>query len=277
MDNLSRRNQLADFLRTRRERLMPRDAGIHPGTRRRAKGLRREEVAELAGIGVTWYTWLEQGRDVQASQETIENLVRALKLNAEERRHLFLLARDQAPPAAGILEETVSPALQIFLDNQALAPSYVLGRAWDILAWNRLAALLFGDFGAMPKAERNIVRHMFLDPAPRRQIADWEMHAQHMVEQFRVSCDRFAGDPHVNERVAALKRESDLFRRLWSKHEVRVNLDGVKTLNHHKLGKLELHHISLGVVENPDMRIVAYVAEPGSETATKLQALIHEP
>src|SRR5262249_42952772 len=139
-----RLQELGDFLRTRRARLVPEDVGLPRGSRRRAPGLRRAEVAQLSGVSVDWYTWLEQGRPISVSTQVLESLVSALHLNANEREHLFLLAHQQPPPARAIEPETVSATLQRFLDHQGLSPAFVLGRRWDVVAWNDTARVVLG-------------------------------------------------------------------------------------------------------------------------------------
>ena len=145
-----RREELADFLRTRRAALQPGDVGLPVGGRRRTPGLRREEVAQLAGVGTTWYTWLEQGREVRASLDVLEALARALRLNQAERTHLILLGRGEAPPPCKNPAERVSSTLRRLIENLGPNPAYILGRRWDYLAWNDAAVTLLGDFGASP-------------------------------------------------------------------------------------------------------------------------------
>src|SRR5919109_552367 len=156
-----RLQELGDFLRTRRARLTPEDVGLPRGSRRRAPGLRRAEVAQLAGVSVDWYTWLEQGRPITVSTQVLESLVQALHLNANEREHLFFLAHQQPPPARAMELETVSPTLQHFLDHQGFSPAFVLGRRWDVVAWNEAARVVFGDYGQMTSRERNAVWRLF--------------------------------------------------------------------------------------------------------------------
>src|SRR6201987_3308502 len=152
-----RRTELADFLKRRRAAIKPEDVGLPNGSRRRTPGLRREEVAQLAGVGTTWYTWLERGRDGRASLEVLEALARALKLTAAERIHLILLGRgEEAPPLAAPAEK-VSPTVRRLIDGLAPNPAFLLGRRWDYLAWNRATTALFGDFSKLPRAERNHV------------------------------------------------------------------------------------------------------------------------
>src|SRR5947209_20348952 len=144
-----RLQELGDFLRTRRARLAPQDVGLPRGNRRRAPGLRRAEVAQLAGVSVDWYTWLEQGRPISVSTQVLESLVGALHLHANEREHLFFLAHQQPPPERAMEPESVSATLQHFLDHQGLSPAFVLGRRWDVVAWNEAARVFFADFGQL--------------------------------------------------------------------------------------------------------------------------------
>jgi len=150
VNDAERRKELADFLRTRRDRLSPTDVGLPPGVRRKTVGLRREEVAQLASVGVTWYTWLEQGRDIHVSSEILESLAQVLLLNADEKAHLFSLANHPLKPSSYMQQEMVSPLLQRFLDQLGPSPAYITGRRWDLLAWNQAACQVIGDFSEHP-------------------------------------------------------------------------------------------------------------------------------
>src|SRR5690349_22910145 len=183
-----RRGELADFLRRRRASLKPQDVGLPNGGRRRTPGLRREEVAQIAGVGTTWYTWLEQGRDVRASMDVLESISRALRLTPAERDHLILLGRgEQAPPMTPTAEQ-VSPTVKRLIKNLGPNPAYVLGRRWDIICWNRAYTAVFGDPGEVPKPFRNHVWLTFTDPARRELMPDWEKAARLQVARFRADC-----------------------------------------------------------------------------------------
>src|SRR5438552_13290191 len=181
----ARRREAGVFLRSRRERLTPAEVGFPNGFRRRTPGLRREEVALLAGVGTTWYTWLEQGRDVRASFDVLEALGRALRLSPAERAHLMLLGRGEEPPPSKYGTEGVSASLRRLIENLGTNPAYVLGRRWDYLAWNSAACILLGDLDAIPRAERNHVWLHFMDPARREMFGDWERASRLMVAKFR--------------------------------------------------------------------------------------------
>src|SRR5450756_771309 len=191
----ARQREFGDFLRSRRERLTPSAAGLPSGFRRRTPGLRREEVALLAGVGTTWYTWLEQGRDVRPSAEVLTAIADALRLDPAERRHLFILAdRPQSEPRADGAEHVPEPLVHM-LESMHDQPAYVIGRRWDVLAWNDAAVRVFGDFGKLEGDARNLMHMMFANPAHRRLLADWDDLAPLSLAMFRADSARYAGDP----------------------------------------------------------------------------------
>src|SRR6266699_5833052 len=213
MNDQERRKELAQYLRTRRERISPEAVGLPGGSRRRTPGLRREELALVAGIGVTWYTGLEQGRAITVSMQVLESLARVLDLNADERNHLFLLARQQQPVDPYLFTTAVSPALQCILDNMGISPAYVANPRWDLLAWNQAMACVYQtDFGALPLRERNILRLVFTSPSQRMPLIDWEKAAQGLLALFRVSTQRYVGELWREALVAELERASPQFR-----------------------------------------------------------------
>ncbi len=271
-----RLHELGDFLRTRRARLAPEDVGLPRGSRRRAPGLRRAEVAHLAGVSVDWYTWLEQGRPITVSTQVLESLVQALHLHANEREHLFFLAHQQPPPERAMDLETVSPTLQHFLDHQGLSPAFVLGRRWDVVAWNEAARVIFGDFGQMTTFERNSVWRLFTSPTHRHLLVDWEGHARRVLAQFRASCGRYPGDPRLTELIQDLMLRSPEFRAWWPDHEVLAALEGHKTLNHPQAGSLMFEHLTFQVVDAPDLSVNVYTPLDEAETPAKLSRLLSE-
>ncbi|MEM6431075.1 MAG: helix-turn-helix transcriptional regulator [Deinococcota bacterium] len=278
MASSKRKTELASFLRSRRERLTPDRVGLQSSGRRRTPGLRREEVAELAGIGTTWYTWLEQGRNVQASSATLEQLVHALQLNPEERRHLYRLARNEEPvePQALIIpQEHVPDELRIILESLSPQPSYILGKYWDILAWNQVASQVFTDFAKLPQHERNIVYYMFTHDRPRQELVQWNSLARVLVAQYRVTYDylKSLGDSRIEQLTQTFCAQSKTFRQLWSKHEIKTDHDGEKTFIHRDIGRLQLRHSTLQWHRFPDLRLVVYSADHASETYQKLRTL----
>ncbi len=269
-----RREELADFLRHRREALQPQDVGLPGGGRRRTPGLRREEVAQLAGVGTTWYTWLEQGRDVRASLDVLEALARALHLSQAERSHLILLGRgEEAPPCRSPVER-VSPTLRRLIEGLGPCPAYILGRRWDYLAWNDAAAALLGDFGAVPRAARNHLWLTFTDPARREMFSDWEWGACSLVGKFRADSARHIGDPEFESLITALERSSPEFADAWERHEVSRGGEGRKDLSHPLEGPMSFSHGVFHPAEKLDQRLVLYTPLPENDTAEKLARLM---
>lgn len=271
-----RLHELGDFLRTRRARMAPEDIGLPRGSRRRAPGLRRAEVAQLAGVSVDWYTWLEQGRPITVSTQVLERLVQALHLNGNEREHLFFLAHQQPPPTRLMETETVSPTLQHFLDHQHLSPAFVLGRRWDVVAWNDAARVVFGDYEQMTTFERNSVWRIFTSAAHRHMLVDWEGHARRVLAQFRATCGRYPGDPRLIELIQDLMLRSPEFRAWWPDHEVLGTPEGHKTFNHPQVGVLMFAHLTFQVFDAPDLKVNVYTPLEEADTPAKLAQLLAE-
>ena len=255
--------------------MTPEDVGLPNGGRRRTPGLRREEVAMLAGVGTTWYTWLEQGRDVRASLDVLDSLSRALKLSAAERIHLILLGRGEEGPAASSAPgERVSPAIKRVIENLGLNPAFLLGYRWDYLAWNKAATVLFGDLGAIPRARRNHVWLMFTDPARREMFVDWKQGSRLCVAKFRADSARHLGDQAFEELIAALRNASPEFCREWRRHEVATGSAGLKLLNHPVEGNMVFEHAAFNPSDSPDQRLVLYTPVPVEDTPAKLARLM---
>jgi transcriptional regulator with XRE-family HTH domain len=269
-----RRSELADFLRRRREGISPEEVGLPDGGRRRTPGLRREEVALLAGVGTTWYTWLEQGRDVRASLEVLEAIARALKLTPTERTHLVLLGRGEEPPPCKSPAERVSPTLKRLIDGLGPNPAFVLGRRWDYLSWNRAGCALFGDFNAVPRAARNHVWMHFMDPTRRELLGDWERSSRLLVAKFRADSARYLGNPEFEELIHALRHSSPEFCRAWRLHEVSGGGEGRRELNHAVEGRMVFEHAVLRPQEAPEQRLVLYSPRPEHDTPAKLKRLM---
>ncbi|QBD75249.1 XRE family transcriptional regulator [Ktedonosporobacter rubrisoli] len=269
-----RLQELGDFLRTRRARLAPEAVGLPRGSRRRAPGLRRAEVAQLAGVSVDWYTWLEQGRPISVSTQVLESLVKALHLNTYEREHLFFLAHQQPPPARGMEPETVSATLQHFLDHQGLSPAFVSGWRSDVIAWNEAARVVFGDFGQMSSLERNSVWRLFTSPSHRQGLVDWEGHARKILAQFRAACGRYPDDPRLRELIHDLMLRSAEFRAWWPDHEVANAPEGQKTLKHPRVGYLMFEHITFQVFDAPDLKVHIHTPLDQVDTPAKIAQLL---
>jgi transcriptional regulator with XRE-family HTH domain len=270
----NRRREFAAFLRSRRERLTPSDVGLAEGFRRRTPGLRREEVALLAGVGATWYTWLEQGRDVRPSPEVLSALARALKLDSAERRHLFLLCDRPPPEMRTPGPETVPASLLRMLDSMRVQPAYVLGRRWDLLAWNQAAVALFGDYDRLDGDRRNIMHMVFADPDHRRLLVDWDELARTVLAMFRSDSVRYTGDADFERLIARLRAASPEFRDWWDKHEVLRPITGHKRIDHPVGGRMVFEYTSLAIADPPDMKLVVYTPLEQEQTCEKLEQLL---
>jgi transcriptional regulator with XRE-family HTH domain len=268
-----RRAELADFLRRRRAAIRPDDVGLPNGGRRRTPGLRREEVAALAGVGTTWYTWLEQGRDVRASLEVLEALSGALRLTPAERTHLVLLGRGETPPPCKSAER-VSATVRRLIENLGPNPAYVLGRRWDYLAWNGAATALFGDLAEIPRAARNHLWLHFMDPARREMFNDWQRTAGLMVAKFRADSARHIGDPEFEQLVQSLRQSSPEFCQAWKRHEVARSGEGRKEIIHPQVGRLMFEHAVFHPTESPEQRLILYSPLPDEDTPAKLARLL---
>lgn len=257
MASLQTGGELGDFLRSRRDRLTPEDVGIPPGHRRRTPGLRREEVAQLAGIGVDWYIRLEQGKATTPSVTTVDALIRALRLDAVESAHLRMLT--QRSDRGAFKREIVPTSVREAVEALNVA-AYVTGRRWDVLAWNQPAADLFA-FDRIAEAERNTLVQILTNPRTRALFGDgWESEARRMVAQFRRSYDLWSHDTAFIELVEQLGEGCDQFARWWESHDLRDADAGEKRLIHPQKGSLRLRYSSYQANDNPDLKLVIYTS-----------------
>ncbi|MGW5105908.1 helix-turn-helix transcriptional regulator [Nocardia sp. NPDC004123] len=270
-------NDLGDFLRSRRSHIQPADAGLREYGRRRVPGLRREEVAQLAGVSVDYYIRLEQGRGKHVSDAVLDAVARALRLSDQERLHLYALARpggtvDAHPTTvSSVYSDTVHPGVRLVLDALT-APAFVLGRRMDVLAWNTLGDLVSG-FSRIPAAERNQARYLFLDPAASTFYPDWETVAGETVAFLRRDAGLHPDDPRVAALVGELSARSAVFRRLWAAHPIKEKTRGAKLIQHAEAGLLELGYETFALPGDPDQLLVVYTAAPESPAAAALARL----
>ncbi|HGE8326472.1 helix-turn-helix transcriptional regulator [Serratia sp. TKO39] len=269
------RHELADFLRQKREQLSPQAVGLPSGSRRRTPGLRREEVAALAGVGLTWYTWLEQGREINASVAFLENLARVLQLDAAGRYHLFLLAHQRPPVPVGHQWCQVSPLVRRLLDDLVLRPAYVMNLSWDIIAWNPAAQRLFA-IGERPAEERNMLWMLFADPQLNARLLEWEAQAPQILASFRRDYARAPEDEVMRQRVQALERVSPPFRRLWRQHDIHGRCQGRRSFTLPEIGPVTFDHASFIVDEENHLRLVMYSALPDEPASAAFEALLRE-
>ncbi|NKY51944.1 helix-turn-helix transcriptional regulator [Nocardia vermiculata] len=272
--------RLSDFLRAARGRMTPERAGIVDGGRRRVDGLRREELAMLAGVSVDYYTRLEQGRSKSASPEVLEAIADALRLDESERAHLHRVAR----PAPARRRRAAKPqrlhaATQSLLDTfeTVRRPAFVLGRGLNVLGHNHLAARLIADFDNMPPEERNQARFVFLDPHARELYADWEQVAADTAAMLRMDAGRHPEDPLLGRLVGALSIQSPEFRRLWARNHVHERSTGTKRYHHPLVGDLTVTYQALIPGDDPEQTLMVYGTKPGSPSAHALELLAGSP
>lgn len=250
------RADLAAFLRTRRESLTPAEVGLPSGRRRRTPGLRREEVAALAGVGLTWYTWLEQGREIGVSAAFLDNLARVLKLDSAERRHLFLLAHERPPAEPGKTWCVVPALVRRLMNDLDPHPAYVLNLRWDVLAFNPSADALFA-FSAHPPHRRNFLWLLFTDTLFHQRFAHWEAQAPGILAGFRRDFTRASQEADIRELVDELERISPEFRQWWRRHDMHAPCNGIRQLMVD--GRIEpFEHTSLTIDEEKHLRLVVY-------------------
>lgn len=267
------RKELAHFLRAKRARLRPRDVGLPEGARRRTPGLRRQEVAELAGISVDYYIRLEQGRGPQPSRQVLNALARALLLTADERAHLLHLACE-APIAVPVPTRVVPQSIRHLLVQLTEVPAIVTDIAYEILAWNPLGNTLLGDLEARPAHDRNVIRWIFRAPDVAERLRDPEERrfVQASVADLRAAAGKYPHDQGIRDLVAELLGCSPEFAALWRAHEVRIRRDQRKTMYHPLTGRIELTCQVLPLPDG-DLRLVLFIAEPGSPAAEALRRI----
>jgi 8-oxo-dGTP pyrophosphatase MutT (NUDIX family)/transcriptional regulator with XRE-family HTH domain len=275
----ARARELADLLRSRRDRLQPSDVGLPVGQRRRTKGLRREEVAQLAGVSTTYYTFLEQGRDLRPSWEVLEAIARALRLGPAERAHLHTLGSSAPKTPRRVSAEKLPEAVSALVNRMDPYPAYVTGRYWDVLASNRAARLLWTDWPALPQQDRNMLWWTFTDPAARTVLVEWETEALGLLARFRAAADRRPDDPSFTALIDRLRNASPEFRTFWSRHEVASLASGSKKLRHPDLGEITFTHVVLTLADDPEQKLVTFAASEHDQDriAALLATAPHRP
>ncbi|SDX36231.1 Helix-turn-helix domain-containing protein [Amycolatopsis xylanica] len=262
------RHELASFLRSRRERITPEQVGLPQGGRRRTPGLRREEVAQLAGVGVTWYTWLEQGRDINASEQVLEAISRTLRLDPYEHTHLFTLA---GAPEPAIQSEcrVITPAMQTMLTQLEPLPVAVRNARCDLLTYNRSYNWLMGDVDAIPFEERNTLLQCLTNPDWRRRLPDWEINLPRVIAGFRAAMAEHLTEPAWKCLVKRLREESPFFQQVWDQHDVSSERILTKRFLHPEVGMLRFNFAYLYLGRRSEIVMTTYT--PADEdTAGKL-------
>ncbi|GAA3451955.1 helix-turn-helix transcriptional regulator [Dactylosporangium matsuzakiense] len=268
--------ELGEFLRARRSQLRPQDVGLEPGGRRKVAGLRREELALLAGLSTDYYQRMEQGREVRPSDDVLDAIAGALGLDDAERRHLFALARAARRPVpvrpARRAPEEVPGSTRRLL-HVMHTPAMVLGRHLDVLAYNFMAEVLFGDPSALPPEERNMLTVIFSDPGSPLRCADWEEMAVQYIGMMRAAVAADPTHPRATAIIGRLSIGSADFRRLWARHDVAEEVHGTKVFRHHEVGDMTLDWDTYPLPGNPGPVMLVYTAEPGSPDAERLALL----
>ena len=252
----SRRRELAAFLRSRRERLRPEEVGLPPSRRRRTPGLRREEVAQLAGVGVTWYTWLEQARQINASPQVLDAIARTLQFDSYEHAHLFTLA---GLPSTTIEHEcgALTPAAQTIVDQMEPYPAIILNARWDLLAFNRVQATFLPDLENVLIEDRNCLWQAFTNPRWQSMMVDWEESVSRMVAEYRAAMAEHIDDPAWQSLVDRLREAAPEFSAFWDRHDV-GNENYTKRLIHPTAGLMRLDYTNLWLDHRPRARIVVF-------------------
>jgi transcriptional regulator with XRE-family HTH domain len=251
----TRRKELGEFLQVLRARSAPEAFGFPAGSRRRTQGLRREEIAQLAGISTTWYTWIEQGREVSVSPEALDRLAQSLQLTRSERAYLFEMA-DRRDPQSTHADDDAPESLKAMLDHIA-APAYLMGSYWDMLAWNAPAAELFaGWLDRTHPVPPNLLRFVFLENVARELLIDWESRARRITAEFRADCRTRLEDSALQNLIAELTRESADFARFWKQHDVLERQGGIRSFQHPKRGLISYSQLTLHPVDQEHLKLV---------------------
>jgi transcriptional regulator with XRE-family HTH domain len=260
--------------------MTPKAAGLDASSsaKRRIQGLRREEVAALSGISLAWYTYLEQGRPIRVSEQVLDSLARTLRLDSDERSYLFALASQWMIPEPTRAErQTVTASLQFMLDSLRACPAYIVSGRWEVIAWNRLACEVFGDYAAMDSLKRNLIWRMFADEEHRRLFADWEAVAKRLLAQFRGFYGKNIENPWYNDFIGKLRQVSPEFGSWWEQHEVFGIPEGKKRIRHPRAGLLTLEYNGFPITENPDLMLTVFTPDLQTDTERKLLSLSAEP
>jgi transcriptional regulator with XRE-family HTH domain len=271
----AQRTELGAFLRSRRGSLVRADFGLPSVGRSRTNGLRREEVSYLSGVSVTWYTWLEQGRDINPSREVLDAVARTLRLSPDEHSYVLALAGYSAPvPASDEGPQEAPGSVQRLLDSLATSPAFALTASWDIVGWNAAYAALFPPVAEVPPAERNLLRFVFLHPYDRRLLPNWEADSRRFLAEFRAEVGPHLGEPEVGRLVDELRAASPEFRAGWTSHELSGFSSRERLFFAPSVGELRLEHHRLVPSDHPELHLVVYTPVDDGETPGRLAALL---
>lgn len=278
MNSQLRLQELSQFLKAQRAKLTPESVGLPEGGRRRTPGLRREEVAQLAGVSHTWYTWLEQGRDIKVSSSVLDNVARALQLSPDERKYLFSLALETTSGVSLLKEELpeISPALRIILQELTYCPTIVSDRRCQIVGWNEAASHVFLDFEQVPPEQRNMISLLFTRKEFQRLAVNWEQFASGFLAIFRAYYGQYVEDKWYEEFLSEMKETHPDFNRLWDQSKVSSAPEVLLEFRHAKARKMLFQLTSLQVHGGTDLRCSIYTPAPETSTRAKLKKLMQQ-
>ncbi|MFB6364563.1 helix-turn-helix transcriptional regulator [Paenibacillus elgii] len=276
MNHQTRLQALSAFLKAQRAKVLPQTVGLPVGTRRRTPGLRREEVAQLAGVSPTWYTWLEQGRDIKVSKSVLDCVAAALQLTVDERKYLFSLALETGSGAHTLIEELpeISPSLRRILQELRFCPTIISDRRCHIAGWNEAASHVFLNFQHIPVEQRNMIRLLFTQKEFQRLAVNWEHFVRGFLAIFRAYYGQYVEDEWYERFLAQMKEVHPDFDRLWEQSEVSSAPEVLIEFRHAKAGKMLFHLTSLQVQGSSDLRCSIYTPAPDSSTESKLKQLM---
>ncbi|MBY0086484.1 MULTISPECIES: helix-turn-helix transcriptional regulator [Brevibacillus] len=282
MNQQTRLQALSTFLKAQRAKILPQSVGLAPGTRRRTPGLRREEVAQLAGVSSTWYTWLEQGRDIKVSPSVLDAVARALQLTVDERKYLYALALETGTGVGQDVQKEdeppkINPALKRILKELRSCPTIISDRRSHIVGWNEAAAHVFLDFEQIPYEERNLIRLVFTRKELRRLAVNWEHFVSGFLAIFRANYGQYVEDEWYEQFLSEMRQVHPDFHELWEQSRVSSAPEVLLEFRHAKAGKMLFHLTSLQVSGSADLRCSIYTPDPNSATETKLRQLIDRP
>lgn len=278
MNSQLRLQELSQFLKAQRAKLTPESVGLPEGGRRRTPGLRREEVAQLAGVSHTWYTWLEQGRDIKVSSSVLDNVARALQLSSDERKYLFSLALETTSGVSLLKEELpeISPALRIILQELTYCPTIISDRRCQIVGWNEAASHVFLDFEQVPPEQRNMISLLFTRKEFQRLAVNWEQFASGFLAIFRAYYGQYVEDKWYEEFLSEMKETHPDFNRLWDQSKVSSAPEVLLEFRHAKARKMLFQLTSLQVHGGTDLRCSIYTPAPETSTRAKLKKLMQQ-
>ncbi|HEX7742295.1 MAG TPA: helix-turn-helix transcriptional regulator [Sphingobium sp.] len=269
---MARREELSRFLKAARAKLAPAEVGLPPGERRRTRGLRREEVATLAGMSVTWYTWFEQGREVQLSAPMLERLSRTLRLTPDEREFLFALAQHRPPPLAMRSDETIHPGTQHMMDSLSI-PALVIVEDWTVIGWNRPVARAFRDYSQLPREKRNLFRILLLHPRYRSDPDWFRDMARRIIARFKWDYSRTSQPDVFDAIITDMMEQSDMFRQYWPESQIMAHFADTNIADMPGVGEIMFRHTSYAIEEAPGQRLLLF-APLDDVSAARLAQLV---